>query len=94
LKEKVRMCLDSGGSSQQAIDKLVDHILSLWGFHYSILLLCFVLSVCASHRSIVVMFVHGFGRIIKLTTGLCCSSAYTIELRSQRANNYKLKRIY
>jgi hypothetical protein len=29
LKEKVRMCLDSGGSSQQAIDKLVDHILSL-----------------------------------------------------------------
>ncbi|XP_066389589.1 UDP-glycosyltransferase 76C2-like [Miscanthus floridulus] len=29
LKEKVRMCLDSSGSSQQAVDKLVDHILSL-----------------------------------------------------------------
>ncbi|CAL5089554.1 unnamed protein product [Urochloa decumbens] len=29
LKEKVRMCLESSGSSQQAVDKLVDHILSL-----------------------------------------------------------------
>ncbi|CAL5066271.1 unnamed protein product [Urochloa decumbens] len=29
LKEKVRMCLESSGSSQQAVDKLVGHILSL-----------------------------------------------------------------
>ncbi|CAN6180396.1 unnamed protein product [Urochloa humidicola] len=29
LKEKMQMCLESSGSSQQAIDKLVDHILSL-----------------------------------------------------------------
>lgn len=29
LKEKVRMSLESSGSSQQAVDKLVDHILSL-----------------------------------------------------------------
>ncbi|CAN6203493.1 unnamed protein product [Urochloa humidicola] len=29
LKEKMRMCLESSGSSQQAVDKLVDHILSL-----------------------------------------------------------------
>lgn len=29
LKEKARMCLESSGSSQQAVDKLVDHILSL-----------------------------------------------------------------
>ncbi|RLN35945.1 cytokinin-N-glucosyltransferase 1 [Panicum miliaceum] len=29
LKEKVRTCLESSGSSQQAVDKLVDHILSL-----------------------------------------------------------------
>ncbi|RCV10200.1 hypothetical protein SETIT_2G093300v2 [Setaria italica] len=29
LKEKVRMCLESSGSSQQAVDKLVDHTLSL-----------------------------------------------------------------
>ncbi|CAN6180429.1 unnamed protein product [Urochloa humidicola] len=29
LKEKVRMCLESSGSSQQAVDKLVDYILSL-----------------------------------------------------------------
>ncbi|CAN6180414.1 unnamed protein product [Urochloa humidicola] len=29
LKEKVRMCLESSGSSQQAVDRLVDHILSL-----------------------------------------------------------------
>ncbi|CAL5089586.1 unnamed protein product [Urochloa decumbens] len=28
LKEKMRMCLESSGSSQQAVDKLVDHILS------------------------------------------------------------------
>lgn len=29
LKDKVRMCLESSGSFQQAVDKLVDHILSL-----------------------------------------------------------------
>ena len=29
LKEKVRMSVEHGGSSQQAVDKLVDHILSL-----------------------------------------------------------------
>jgi hypothetical protein len=29
LTEKARMCLESSGSSQQAVDKLVDHILSL-----------------------------------------------------------------
>jgi hypothetical protein len=29
LKEKVRVCLESSGSSQQSVDKLVDHILSL-----------------------------------------------------------------
>ena len=29
LKEKVRMSVERGGSSQQAVDKLVDHMLSL-----------------------------------------------------------------
>ena len=29
LKEKMRMCLERTGSSQLAVDKLVDHILSL-----------------------------------------------------------------
>ena len=29
LKEKMRMCLERTGSSQVAVDKLVDHILSL-----------------------------------------------------------------
>jgi hypothetical protein len=35
LKEKVRMCLERSGSSQQAVDKLVDHILSLRKFPFS-----------------------------------------------------------
>ena len=29
LKEKVRMSVERGGSSQQAVDKLVDHMLFL-----------------------------------------------------------------
>ena len=29
LKEKMRMSLESSGSSQQAVDKLINHILSL-----------------------------------------------------------------
>ena len=29
LKEKARMCLESGGSSHQAVDMLVNHIYSL-----------------------------------------------------------------